>query len=56
MGLFLATTLALSIWIVGWAMGGKAFDWFLLSMAIVVVAATMRIVAPYLPGRSPDDE
>lgn len=54
MGLLIAITVALSIWIVGWATGGKAFDWFLLSTAIVVVAATTRIVLPFLPGRGRD--
>ena len=55
MGLLIATVFALTLWIVGWAVGGKAFDWFLLSAAIVVVAATVRVVMPYLPGRTPDE-
>ncbi len=56
MGLLVATVLALSIWIVGWASGiAKSFDWFLLALAIVIVAATMRVVLPNLPGRSPDE-
>ena len=56
MGLLLATVLGLTIWIVGWAAGGaKSFDWFLLGLAVVVLAATVRIISPYLPGRSPED-
>lgn len=55
MGLLIATVLALTLWIVGWAVGGKAFDWFLLALAIIVVAATVRVVRPYLPGASPDE-
>ena len=55
MGLLLATVLGLTVWIVGWATGGKSSDWFLLALAIVVLAATLRIVAPYLPGRSADE-
>lgn len=55
MGLLIATVFALSLWIVGWATGGKAVDWFLLSMGIVILAATVRVVLPYLPGRSPDE-
>lgn len=55
MGLLVATVLALSIWIVGWAVGiAKSFDWFMLAVAIIVLAATVRVVAPYLPGRSSD--
>lgn len=56
MGLLLATVLGRSIWIVGWAAGGaKSFDWFLLGLAVVVLAATVRIISPYLPGHSPED-
>jgi hypothetical protein len=56
MGVLLATVLGLTIWIVGWAAGGaKSFDWFLLGVAVVVLAATVRIISPYLPGRSPED-
>jgi hypothetical protein len=56
MGLLLATVLGLTIWIVGWAVGGaKSFDWFLLGLAVVLLAATVRIISPYLPGRSPDE-
>lgn len=55
MGLLLATVLGLVVWLVGWATGGKAFDWFMVSAAIVVVAATARIIAPHLPGRGVDE-
>jgi hypothetical protein len=55
MGLLLATVLGLIVWLVGWAMGGKPFDWFMVTVAIVVIAATARIVAPHLPGRTPDE-
>ena len=55
MGLLLATVLGLTIWIVGWAIGAKSFDAFLIAMAIVLLAATVRVIAPHLPGRSPDE-
>ena len=56
MGLLLAIVLGLTIWIVGWAAGGaKSFDWFLLGLTVVVLAATVRIISPHLPGRSPED-
>jgi hypothetical protein len=51
MGLLLATVFGLTLWIVGWALGAKAFDTFMLALAIVVLAATFRVVAPHLPGR-----
>jgi len=43
------------VWIVGWALGiSKSFDIFMITMAIVVLAATARILAPYLPGSRGD--
>jgi hypothetical protein len=50
MGLVLATTTGLVIWLVMWALGVKPFDSFLITVLIVVVAATVRILLPYLPG------
>jgi hypothetical protein len=55
MGLLLATTVGLVLWVVLWALGVKAFDSFLLTAAIILVAATMRIVSPYLPGNRPEE-
>ncbi len=51
MGLVLATTTALIIWIVLWAIGVKSFDAFLVAITIITLAATVRVVKPYLPGR-----
>jgi hypothetical protein len=50
MGLVLATTFGLIVWIVLWALGIKAFDSFLITVLVVLVGATVRILAPYLPG------
>jgi hypothetical protein len=51
MGLVLATTFGLVIWIVLWATGQKALDGFLVATVIITVGATARILTPYLPGR-----
>jgi hypothetical protein len=51
MGLVLATAFALIVWIVLWAMGAKSLDAFLVSTVIITLAATGRILRPYLPGR-----
>jgi hypothetical protein len=51
MGLLLATVTGLVVWIVLWAIGAKAFDAWMVGVAIVLIAATTRIVAKYLPGR-----
>jgi hypothetical protein len=50
MGLVLATTFGLIVWIVLWALGIKALDSFLITVLVVLVGATVRILAPYLPG------
>lgn len=51
MGFILTVTAGLIAWIVLWALGAKGFDAFLVTTAVIVVGATLRIVAGYLPGR-----
>lgn len=51
MGLVLTLTGGLIIWIVLWALGAKGFDSFMLAIAVILVGASMKIVAGYLPGR-----
>lgn len=50
MGLVSATTAGLMLWIVLWALGTKAIDGFMITIVIVLVAITGRMIAPYLPG------
>jgi len=50
MGLVVATTLGLIVWLVLWALGVKAFDSFMITVLVVLIGATARIIAPYLPG------
>jgi hypothetical protein len=50
MGLVVATTVGLVIWLVLWAIGAKAFDAFMITVLIALVAATLRMLAPFLPG------
>ena len=56
MGLLLTTIAGLVVWIVLWAIDVKSFDAFLITLAMVLVAATVRIVSPYLPGNRHEDE
>jgi hypothetical protein len=51
MGLVLATTAGMVVWIVLWSLGSKGFDAFMLAVAIVLVGATLRLLSRYLPGR-----
>jgi hypothetical protein len=50
MALVLATTAGLVLWIVLWSIGAKAVDAFMITTVIVLVGATARMLAPYLPG------
>ena len=50
MGLVVVTTVGLAIWLVMWALGTKAIDAFMITLLLVLVGATMRILAPFLPG------
>jgi hypothetical protein len=55
--LLLTTIVGLVIWIVLWAIGVKSFDAFLITILLVLLAATWQLVAPYLPGgRSGGDD
>jgi hypothetical protein len=51
MGLVLATTFGLVLWIILWAIGAKALDAFLITTVVIMLGATGKILAPYLPGR-----
>ncbi len=51
MALAVATTFALSIWIVMWATGTKSIVGFLVATVVIMLGATAKILAPYLPGR-----
>jgi hypothetical protein len=51
MGLVLATTFGLVLWIILWAIGAKALDAFLITTVVILLGATGKILAPYLPGR-----
>ena len=50
MGLLLTLIAGLVIWLVTWAFGFKGFDGFLILVAMLLVAATARILSPHLPG------
>jgi hypothetical protein len=55
-GLLLTTIAGLALWIVLWAIGVKSFDAFLITLAIVLVAVTARILSPFLPGNQATDD
>jgi hypothetical protein len=50
MGLVVATTFGLVVWLVMWALGVKALDAFMITVVVVVLGAAARMLAPHLPG------
>jgi hypothetical protein len=56
MGILLTTMAGLVIWVVLWAIGVKSFDGFLVTLVLVLVAGTLHILLPFLPGRRGSDE
>jgi hypothetical protein len=46
--LLVTLTVGLVWWIAAWALGIKAFDAFLLTAFLVVIAATARLYGPYV--------
>ena len=56
MGLLLTTIAGLVVWIVLWAIDVKSFDAFLITLAMILVAATARIFSPYLPGNRREEQ
>jgi len=56
MGLLLTTAAGLCLWVVLWALDVKSFDAFLLTLVMVILALTVRMIAPALPGNRPDPE
>ena len=55
MGLILTTTAGLIVWIVLWAIDVKSFDAFLLTLGMIILAATARMILPSLPGSRSDE-
>jgi hypothetical protein len=55
MGLFLTLIAGLVIWIIGWAIGIKSFDAFLITLLLLIIAAAGHFVWALLPGnRNPE--
>jgi hypothetical protein len=51
MQVLVALTVGLVVWIVLWALGVKAFDGFMITILLVVSAATARIAEPFIRDR-----
>jgi hypothetical protein len=56
MGLLLTLIAGLVVWVVLWAIGAKGFDAFMITILMLLVAAGVRILAPFLPGNKRESE
>jgi hypothetical protein len=50
MGFVLTATFGFVVWIVLWSLDAKGFDAFMITVVILIIGATARIVTPFLPG------
>lgn len=50
MGLALTATLAFCLWVFLWALNVKGFDGMLITLLILIVAATLKSLTQFLPG------
>jgi hypothetical protein len=50
MGLVLATTAGLVVWIVLWSIGYSGLDSGLLALVVILLGSSGRILRRYLPG------
>lgn len=48
MGGLFVITLGLAVWIIGWSLGLKSFDVFLIAFFVAVGVAAVRATAPFL--------
>jgi hypothetical protein len=51
MGLAYSIVAALALWIVGWALGAKALDSFLVAALIMIVAVTISMLGQFAPNK-----
>ena len=48
MSVLVTFTVGLVIWLVMWSLGVKAFDAFMITILLTLIAATLRIVMPFV--------
>ena len=56
MGLLLTTIAGLVVWIVLWSIGVKSFDAFLITILMIVLAATAHVFAPMFARNDGEEE
>jgi hypothetical protein len=56
MGLLLTLIAGLVVWVVLWAIGAKGFDAFMITILMLLVAAGVHMLAPFLPGNKRESD
>jgi uncharacterized membrane protein len=56
MGILLALIAGLVVWLVGWALGYKAFDAFLITVLFLILAVAGHMLARFMPGNRPEEQ
>jgi hypothetical protein len=51
MGFVFTVATGLVIWVVLWALDTKGIDAFMVTLLVVLLGATVKLVLPFLPGR-----
>ena len=46
--MLVALTVGLVFWIIAWSLGVKAFDAFMVTILLTLIAATARIMMPFI--------
>jgi hypothetical protein len=57
MAVLILFVLGLVIWIVGWSITGNGFDFFMVTIALLVIGAAIQLTGPYvrkLLGHEPE--
>ena len=51
MGFVFTVAAGLVVWIVLWSLDTKGIDAFMITVLVVLLGATVRMLMPFLPGR-----
>ena len=46
--MLVALTIGLVFWIIAWSLGVKAFDAFMVTILLTLIAATARVMMPFI--------
>jgi hypothetical protein len=56
MGILVALAAGLVFWLAAWSLGAKALDAFLVTVALVLIAVTARLMGPFVRQLTRQDQ